>query len=34
VIDSYRDTAGAVELINQSVKQYREVYKAMGMDVK
>ncbi len=34
VIDSYRDTAGAIELINQSVNQYREVYKAMGLDVK
>lgn len=34
VIDSYRDTAGAVELINRSVDQYRNVYKAMGLDVK
>ena len=34
VIDSYRDTAGAVELINRSVDQYRSVYKAMGLDVK
>ena len=34
VIDSYRDTAGAVELINTTVGQYRDVYKAMGLDVK
>ncbi|MEM7170019.1 MAG: tripartite tricarboxylate transporter substrate binding protein [Pseudomonadota bacterium] len=34
VIDSFRDTDGAVELINQSVDQYREVYKSMGLDVK
>ncbi len=34
VIDSYRDTAGAVKLINDSIGQYRAVYKAMGMDVK
>jgi tripartite-type tricarboxylate transporter receptor subunit TctC len=34
VIDSYRDTAGAIDLINASVDQYREVYKSMGMDVK
>ena len=34
VIDSYRDTAGARELITRSVAQYREVYKAMGLDVK
>ncbi len=34
VIDSYRDTAGARELIQKSVAQYREVYKAMGLDVK
>ena len=34
VIDSYRDTAGAIDLINASVDQYREVYKGMGMDVK
>jgi tripartite-type tricarboxylate transporter receptor subunit TctC len=34
VIDSYRDTAGARELINGSIVQYRDVYKAMGLDVK
>lgn len=34
VIDSYRDTDGSVELINQTVGQYRDVYKAMGLDVK
>ncbi len=34
VIDSYRDTAGARELINESIDQYREVYKSMGMAVK
>ena len=34
VIDSYRDTAGAIDLINRSVDQYRTVYKAMGLDVK
>ena len=34
VIDSYRDTDGARELINQSVAQYRDVYMAMGLDVK
>ena len=33
VIDS-RDTAGARDLITRSIAQYREVYKAMGMDVK
>ena len=34
VIDSYRDTAGARDLITRSIAQYREVYKALGMDVK
>ncbi|MEC8145436.1 MAG: tripartite tricarboxylate transporter substrate binding protein, partial [Pseudomonadota bacterium] len=34
VIDSYRDTAGARDLIGRSIDQYREVYKSMGMDVK
>ena len=34
VIDSYRDTEGSKELINRSVAQYRDVYKAMGLDVK
>lgn len=31
VIDSYRDSAGTVELINASVETYQEVYKAMGL---
>jgi tripartite-type tricarboxylate transporter receptor subunit TctC len=34
VIDSYRDTEGAKDLITRSVAQYRDVYKAMGLDVK
>jgi len=34
VIDSYRETEGAKDLIKRSVKQYRDVYKAMGLDVK
>jgi tripartite-type tricarboxylate transporter receptor subunit TctC len=34
VIDSYRDTDGAKELITRSIAQYRDVYKAMGLDVK
>ena len=34
VIDSYRDTGGAVKLINSTIDQYRSVYKSMGMDVK
>ena len=34
VIDSYRDTVGARKLINNSIAQYRDVYKAMGLDVK
>jgi tripartite-type tricarboxylate transporter receptor subunit TctC len=34
VIDSYRDTDGAKELITRSVAQYRDVYTAMGLDVK
>ena len=34
VIDSYRDTDGSKELITATVGQYRDVYKAMGLDVK
>ncbi|XDZ66492.1 tripartite tricarboxylate transporter substrate binding protein [Alphaproteobacteria bacterium LSUCC0684] len=34
VIDSYRDTEGAIKLISNSINQYREVYKEMGLDVK
>ena len=31
VIDSYRDTAGSVELINNSVDTYKGVYKEIGL---
>jgi len=34
LIESYRDTAGARDLINSTVAQYREVYKQMGLEVK
>jgi tripartite-type tricarboxylate transporter receptor subunit TctC len=34
VIDSYRDTEGSKALINSTIKQYREVYKQMGLAVK
>jgi tripartite-type tricarboxylate transporter receptor subunit TctC len=34
LIESYRDTAGARELITATVKQYRDVYKQMGLEVK
>jgi len=34
VIDSYRDTDGAKDLITRSIGQYRDVYKAMGLEVK
>ncbi len=34
VIDSYRDTDGSKELITRSIDQYRDVYQAMGLDVK
>jgi len=34
VIDSYRDTQGSKDLINSTVAQYRDVYKAMGLEVK
>jgi tripartite-type tricarboxylate transporter receptor subunit TctC len=34
VIDSYRDTQGSKDLINSTIKQYREVYKQMGLSVK
>ncbi len=34
LIDSYRDTEGARELIAATIDQYREVYKEMGLDVK
>jgi len=34
LIESYRDTAGTRELITGTVKQYRDVYKEMGLAVK
>ena len=34
LIESYRDTAGARELINTTVSQYRDVYKQMGLEIK
>jgi len=34
LIESYRDTAGTRDLINTTVKQYRDVYKEMGLEVK
>ena len=33
-IPSYRDTAGSQELISKTITQYRDVYKAMGLEVK
>ncbi len=34
LIESYRDTAGARELISSTIDQYRDVYKVMGLEVK
>ena len=34
LIDSYRDTKGSQELITSTISQYRDVYKAMGLEVK
>ncbi len=34
VIDSYRNTDDAKDLITRTIAQYRDVYKAMGLDVK
>ena len=34
LIESYRDTAGSIELIDSTVAQYRDVYKVMGLEVK
>lgn len=34
VIDSYRDTEGSRDLITATIKQYRDVYKQMGLEVK
>ena len=31
LIDSFRDTDGAIQLINQTGENYREAYKAMGL---
>jgi len=33
-IPSYRDTEGSQQLITETIAAYREVYKAMGLDVK
>ena len=34
LIESFRDTDGAKELISSTIKQYRDVYKEMGLEVK
>ncbi len=34
LIDSYRDTDGSKELITNTIAQYRDVYKKMGLEVK
>ena len=34
LIESYRDTAGAKELITGTIAQYRQVYKELGLEVK
>ena len=34
LIESFRDTAGSRELITTTIKQYRDVYKEMGLEVK
>ncbi|MFT5112513.1 MAG: tripartite-type tricarboxylate transporter receptor subunit TctC [Parasphingorhabdus sp.] len=34
LIESYRDTAGSKALITETIAQYREVYKKMGLEVK
>ena len=34
LIESFRDTDGSRQLINTTVKQYRDVYKEMGLEVK
>jgi len=34
LIESFRDTQGSRDLINTTIKQYREVYKEMGLEVK
>jgi len=34
LIESFRDTEGSKDLIRTTIKQYREVYKQMGLEVK
>ncbi len=34
LIESYRDTEGSKELITKTIAQYRDVYKAMGLEIK
>ncbi len=34
LIESFRDTAGARELLAGTIEQYREVYRAMGLELK
>ena len=34
LIESFRDTAGSQELITNTIAQYRDVYKEMGLEVK
>ncbi len=34
LIESFRDTEGSRELITKTIKQYRDVYKQMGLEVK
>ena len=34
LIESYRDTEGAKELITATIAQYRDVYKEMGLEIK
>lgn len=34
LIDSFRDTEGAKELITSTISQYRDVYKELGLEVK
>jgi tripartite-type tricarboxylate transporter receptor subunit TctC len=34
LIESFRDTEGSKELITKTIAQYRDVYKAMGLEVK
>jgi hypothetical protein len=34
LIESFRDTQGSRDLINQTIAQYRDVYKSMGLEVK